>query len=209
MLAPALWWDVGDRAFDNLEQRLLHAFARNITGCRRIVALAADLVDLVDVDNAALSALHVVISILQQLNDDVLDVLTDVASFCQRRRISDREGHLEDFRKRLSEQGLAAARGTEQQNIALSQLYIVGRHPRVDALVVVVHRHTEYLFRPILPHDILVENRLDLVGSRNWVVAPMRLVFLDLFRDDVVAERNAFVADVHGRPSYELFDFLL
>src|SRR5690606_14166662 len=134
MLAPALWWDVGDRAFDDLEQRLLHAFARNITGYRRIVALAADLVDLVDVDNAALSALHVVISILQQLNDDVLDVLTDVASFCQRRRISDREGHLEDFRKRLSEQGLAAARGTLQSIIVRVQFYLDLRYSHVDSI---------------------------------------------------------------------------
>src|SRR5208282_5297294 len=40
MLAPALRRDVGDRAFQNLQQRLLHAFAGNIARDRRILVLA-------------------------------------------------------------------------------------------------------------------------------------------------------------------------
>ena len=46
---------------------------------RRVVALARDLVDLVDVDDAALRPLDVVVGVLQQVDDDVLDVLADVA----------------------------------------------------------------------------------------------------------------------------------
>ena len=52
MLAAALRRNVGDRAFQNLQQRLLHALARDIARDRRILVLAADLVDLVDVDDA-------------------------------------------------------------------------------------------------------------------------------------------------------------
>ena len=53
MLAPALRRHVGNRAFDDLEQGLLHPFAGHIAGDRRVVtALARDLVDLVDVDDA-------------------------------------------------------------------------------------------------------------------------------------------------------------
>jgi hypothetical protein len=54
MLAAALRRHVGDRAFHDLQQRLLHALARHVAGDRRVVGLAADLVDLVDVDDAAL-----------------------------------------------------------------------------------------------------------------------------------------------------------
>jgi hypothetical protein len=57
-----------------------------------VVALAADLVDLVDVDDAALRPLHVVIGVLEELHDDVLDVLTDVARLRERRGVGDGDG---------------------------------------------------------------------------------------------------------------------
>ena len=66
VLAAALGRHVGDRALDDLEQRLLHALAGDVAGDRRVVALARDLVDLVDVDDAALRPLDVVVGVLQQ-----------------------------------------------------------------------------------------------------------------------------------------------
>src|ERR1044071_1069243 len=75
MLAAALRRDGGDRTLQYLEQRLLHALARHIARDGRVVGLARDLVDLVDVDDAALRALDVVVRALQKLEDDVLDVL--------------------------------------------------------------------------------------------------------------------------------------
>ena len=77
---------------------------------RGVVALAADLVDLVDVDDAALGALDVVVGVLQQLDDDVLDVLADVTGLGERRRVRDRERHVQDPRERLREERLAACR---------------------------------------------------------------------------------------------------
>ena len=53
MLASALRRNVGDRAFEDLQQRLLHAFAGDVARDRRVLVLAADLVDFVDVDDAA------------------------------------------------------------------------------------------------------------------------------------------------------------
>src|SRR5690606_29698756 len=61
MLAATLRWHRGNRAFHDLEQRLLDAFARYVARDRRVVGLAADLVDLVDVDDAALRPLDVVV----------------------------------------------------------------------------------------------------------------------------------------------------
>jgi hypothetical protein len=97
--------------FDELQQRLLHAFARHVARDRGVVGLARDLVDLVDVDDAALRLLDVVVAVLQQLLDDVLDVLADVAGLGQRRGVGDHERHVQQARQRLREQRLARAGG--------------------------------------------------------------------------------------------------
>ncbi len=75
MLAAALGRHVGHGPLEDLEQRLLHALAGDVPGDRRVLALACDLVHLVDVDDAALALLDIVAGGLQQLEDDVLDVL--------------------------------------------------------------------------------------------------------------------------------------
>ena len=129
VLAAALGRHVGDRALDDLEQRLLHALAGDVAGDRRVVALARDLVDLVDVDDAALGPLDVVVGVLQQLEDDVLDVLADVAGLGQGGGVGDGEGHLEDARQRLREQRLARAGRAEQQDVRLLQLDVVRAPP--------------------------------------------------------------------------------
>src|SRR5205085_2665834 len=117
VLAAALGRDTRDRAFDQLQQRLLHALARDIAGDRGVVALARDLVDLVDVDDAALRLLDVVVALLQQLLDDVLDVLADVTRFGEGRRIGDDERDIQEARERLREQRLARARGPDEEDV--------------------------------------------------------------------------------------------
>ena len=84
VLAPALRRHRGDRALHDLQERLLHALARHVAGDRRVVGFARDLVDLVDIDDAALRPLDIVVGRLQQLQDDVLDILADIAGLGQR-----------------------------------------------------------------------------------------------------------------------------
>ena len=127
-----------DRALHDLQQRLLHALARDVAGDRRIVGLAADLVDLVDVDDAALRPLDVVVGGLQQLQDDVLDVLADIAGLGQRRRVGHGERHVEDAGERLREQRLAGAGRADQQDVRLRELDVVVLGGVVEPLVVVV-----------------------------------------------------------------------
>ena len=135
MLAAALRRHRGDRAFDQLEQRLLHAFARHVARDGRVVGLAGDLVDFVDVDDAGLRLLDVVVALLQQLLDDVLDVFADVARFGQRGRVGDGERHVEQARQRLGQQGLAAAGRADQQDVALGNLDVVLASPAVPPRV--------------------------------------------------------------------------
>ena len=96
MLAAALRRHVGHGAFEHLEQRLLHAFARDVASDRDVLARLADLVDFVDVQDAALGRFDVEVGGVQQLQQQVLDVFADVAGFGQRGGVADGERHVEN-----------------------------------------------------------------------------------------------------------------
>ena len=72
---PAFRRNAGDGSFQDLQQGLLHAFARHVARDRRAFALARDLVDLVDVDDPAFRLFDVVLGVLQQVHQDGLDVV--------------------------------------------------------------------------------------------------------------------------------------
>src|SRR5262245_54386850 len=173
VLAAALRRHRGNRALDQLEQRLLHALARDVARDGRVVGLARDLVDLVDVDDAGLGLLDVVVALLQELLDDVLDVLADVARLGEGRRVGDREGGIEEARKGLRQQRLAAAGRPDQEDVALRGpdlvlfvpvALIAG--PGLQALVVVVNGDREDLLGAVLPDHVFVEDLADLVRLR-------------------------------------------
>jgi hypothetical protein len=62
---------------------------------------------------------------LQQFQNDVLDVLADIAGFRHRGGIRHRERHVENSRQRLRQQGLAGAGRADQQYVRLRQLDVV------------------------------------------------------------------------------------
>src|SRR6185369_9593617 len=209
VLSPPLGRDAGRGALDDLEERLLHAFARDVARDRGVVPLARDLVDLVDVDDAALALLDVVVGVLEQREDDVLDVLADVAGFRETGRVRNGERHLQEPRERLREQRLAGARGPDQQDVRLLELDVAREQLRVDALVVVVDRDREDLLRALLPDHVLIEHLLDLGGLRHRRGGRERLLLIALLRNDVVAEVDALVADIDRRPRDQLPNLVL
>jgi hypothetical protein len=79
----------------------------------------------------------------------------------------------------------------------------------VDPLVVVVHRHREALLGAVLSDDVLVEDVIYLFRLRD-IAKPKILVdvFIKLFFDYLVAELDAFVADVDAGARDE-FTYLL
>src|SRR6266852_5634378 len=166
MLAAALRGNRGNRALHDLQQRLLHALTRNVPGDRRIVGFAADLVNLND---AALRALDVVVGRLQQLQDDIFDVLADVASFGQRGRIRHRERNVENPRQRLRQQRLARTGRTDQQDVRLRQFDVVVLGLVIEALVVIVDRDRQHLLRMALTDDVIVKDLVDFLRGRNAV----------------------------------------
>ncbi len=200
-VARAIRRDRRGLALEDLEQRLLHAFARDIARRRRRAALARDLVDLVDADDAARGLLDVAAGGAEQRLDDALDVLADVAGLGQRGRIRDRERDIELLGERLREQGLARAGRPDQQDVALLQLDVGLLAAQADALVVVVDRHRHRALGVFLADDVAIE-LFDNRARRRILRALRRL----LFREDVVAQSHALVADEHARPGDELAD---
>src|SRR5712691_4270852 len=211
VLAPALRRYRGGGALEDLQQRLLDALAGDVAGDRRVLALARDLVDLVDVDDAGLGLLDVVVRRLDQLEQDVLDVFADVAGLGQGSRVGDRERHVEQAGQRLGEQRLAGPGRAEQQDVGLGQLdALIARavFAGLDALVVVVHGHRQGLLGLVLADHVRVEELVDL--PRLGQAVPLELGGLgELFLDDLVAEVDALVAYVHARAGDELLDLLL
>src|SRR5258707_323856 len=171
MLAASLRRYRRDGAFYDLEQRLLHALARHVAVDRWVVGLAADLVDLVDIDDAALRALDIMVGRLQQLEDDVLDILANIAGFGERGRIRHREGHVEDAREGLRQQRLAGAGRADQQDVRLRELDVVVLGLVVETLVVIMDSDREHLLGVILTDHVVVENFAYPLGRRRDAVA--------------------------------------
>jgi hypothetical protein len=167
---------------------------------------------MIDVDDAGLCLLDVVVALLQELLDDVLDVLADVAGLGQGRRVGDREGDVEEPGQGLGEQRLAAPGETDEENVALRDLDVFlgarGTGTGLQPLVVVIDRDREHLLGALLTDHVLVEYLLDFVGFWELVTGPLGAV-LELLADDVVAELDALVADEDGGTRDQLTDFVL
>jgi hypothetical protein len=127
MLAAALRRDGSLGALDDLEQGLLDTLARNITRDGEVFCLARNLVDLVDVDDADLCGLDLEVGRRDELEQDVLDILTNITSLGKCRRIGYGKGNLQDAGKCLRKQSLAAASGTKKQDVALGELDLIRR----------------------------------------------------------------------------------
>src|SRR6266540_4160506 len=208
VLAPALRRHRGHRPLEDLQQRLLHALAGDVARDRRVVRLARDLVDLIDVDDPGLGLLDVEVRGLDQLQEDVLDVLADVAGLGQRRRIGDRERDVQDPRERLRKERLPAPGRPEQEDVRLLKLDVglLGAH--LHALVVVVDGDRERPLRVFLADDVIVEDGVDVLRPRQVLEVELRGGG-QLLVDDLVAEIDAFIADVDPRSSNQLFDLAL
>ena len=202
VFAPALGRYVHHRPFEYLQQRLLHALARDVARNRGVVALARDLVDLVDENDAPLGLRHVVVGDLQQPRKDALDILAHIARLGQHGGIDDREGHLEQPGDRACHERLACTGGPHEDDVRLVELDVVVLGGVKQPFVVVVDRHRHVALGVVLSDDILVEKFLDLrrleqllhlEGRRGGTPLLRGHVVLD---DDLIAVLDTFVADI-------------
>ncbi|CKT23304.1 Uncharacterised protein [Mycobacterium tuberculosis] len=200
-------------ALQDFQQGLLNALTGDVASNRRVLTLAGDLVDLVDVDDAGLGAFDVVVGGLNKFEQDVLDVLADVTGLGQRGGVGDGKRHVKHRGQRLGQVGLATTGGSEHQDVRLGQLNgltsgVTALLPGLDPLVVVVHRHGQRAFGGILPDDVALEELPDL--GRLGQLVEFHIVGVGEFLfDDLVTQVDALIADVHAGAGNELLDLFL
>src|SRR5262245_32236119 len=81
MFAASLRRHIADGSFKNFQERLLHTLTGDVACNADILCLASDFVDLVNVNDAHFGALDVVVGILKKTQNNVFNVLADVARF--------------------------------------------------------------------------------------------------------------------------------
>ena len=106
VLAPALRRNGSHRAFQNLQKGLLYTFARYITGDGNILTLLCDLIDLINIDNTKLSLADIIFSSLDQLQKDVLHILSHISCLCQCGGICNCKGYSQYTSQCLRQKGL-------------------------------------------------------------------------------------------------------
>ena len=201
MLAATLRGDAANRTLEDLEKRLLNAFARDIARDRYVVGLRRDLVYFVDVDYAALCELNVAVGVLEKVADEILDVFANIARLSEHRRVADGERNAEHLRKRPRKKRLACSRWSNKENVRFLDLYIgkilvLALLRGLEAAVVVVDGNGKHLLHFVVADDILVEKRLYRLRGRRG--RKRRNVFRALLmaRHHLVGVANAIDADV-------------
>ena len=92
-----------------------------------------------------------------------------------------------------------AARGAEHDDVGLLQFDIALAAGILYALVVVIHRDCKHLFGGLLADHVLIEHRLEFggLGQRRAV----KFIACDgVLGNDLLAQADALVTDVHARP---------
>src|SRR6202011_1544598 len=78
VFASTLRWNIAATTLQDLEERLLDTFTGNIPGDTDVIGFSPDFVDFVNINDANLGTFHVVVSILQQTQNNVLNIFTDI-----------------------------------------------------------------------------------------------------------------------------------
>ena len=125
VLTSALGRYVHYRTFEELEQALLYALTADVACDRGVVALACNLVNLIDEYDASLSSLHVIVGYLEQTGEDALDVFAHVTCLGEYRSVYDGEGYLEELGDGACQEGLTCTCATYDDDVALLDLYVV------------------------------------------------------------------------------------
>ena len=195
----------------------MDALAGDIAGDRDVLGLAADLVDLVNVDDAALGAGDVEVGGLQQAQDDVFHVLADVAGFGERGGVHDAERHVEHAGERAGEQRFSGTCRAEKHDVRLLDLHVLELVTDLglvlaEALIVIVNGDREHLFGVFLTDDVLVELGKDGGRGGNLETGFFRRGFAfgrsaaEFLFENVGANLDALVADIHTGTGDQFFN---
>ena len=196
VLAPALWRDIHHRAFKQLKQSLLNALAAHVACYGRIVALARNLVYLVDEHDAALRSLNIIVGHLKQSAQYALNILAHISGLGEHRGIYNGEGDIEQLGYGARHEGLARTGASHHNYIAFLYLYAVVVFRLLKSLVVVIHRHGQTALCVVLTDDILVEIFLYLARLRHLLKFKLSILLLLVFVEQSC--RLNYLVSLHG-----------
>jgi hypothetical protein len=117
MLSSALGWYIGDGSFEHFEQSLLNTFSGYISGDRNILAGFANLIDLVDVEDATLCGIDIEVRCVEKLQKKVFDILSNISSLRQSRCISDGKRNIEHLGQGPGHERLATPSGSNKKDV--------------------------------------------------------------------------------------------
>ena len=196
MLTTALWWNAGNSAFNNFQEGLLNPFTRYITGDGDILPFFGNLINLIYIDDTPFCPVNVEIRRLKELEQNIFNILSHITGLSQGCRISDGKGDIEALGQGLSQEGLARTSWANHQDIGLLNIHIVLTTSilEIDALVVIVDRHCQGTFCPILADDIVVENIEQLL--RFWRIRQVcQDLFCQFFSDNFLCQFDTLITD--------------
>lgn len=185
VLALAARRELDDAALEHLEERLLHALVPRVRRDGVVRAgLPGDLVELIEVDDAVLRLLDVLVRRVVKVAHGDLDVRADEARLREARGVRDGERDVEELREMREQRRLAAARRTEHDDVRLLDLRAVLVLVAVfHALIMVVNSDGQHFLRMVLVDNVLVEVLLDdmrLVLLQHLIEAVGELLLLHL-----------------------------
>ena len=209
VLATALGRNIGNGSFQNLQQGLLNTLTGDVPGDGWVFVFFGDLVDLIDVNDSLHAAVTVPSGRLQQFENDVFDIFSNIARLGQGGGVHNGKGNRKHAGQCLSQQGLARSGGSNQQHITLGQLNILmPLAAQLDPLVVIVNGNAQLLLADVLTDHVLLKEVLDLSGLGEGFLDGGSFG-TDVIRDDLVANIYAFVADKDRRTGDQFFDVIL
>ena len=186
MFTTTLRRNGGNRTFDQFQQRLLYAFAGNVTGNGRVVRLTRNLVDFIDIDDPTLCFLHVVIALLQQFLNNIFNIFTHITGFGQRGGVGHSERNVQQARQRFSQQRFTGTRRANQQDVTFAQLNPIAGVAVAQTFVMVVYRDRQHFLRLLLTDNVIVQVVANFMWRRQRTAFTVRCYFLNLFANDVV-----------------------
>ena len=195
MLPPSLWRNIRHGSFEQLQQRLLHAFSRDIPRDRRVIRFAGDFVDFVDKNDSELGPGKVVIRGLEQLDQDVFHILANVTGFGECRGIDYGERNLQDTGQGLRQQSFSGPGRPDHEYVAFVNLDVARFLRPRSSFVMIIHGDRQRLFRVFLTYDVLIEPGFQFSRRRQPLNFDLLLAG-DFFFKDLVAQLHALIADI-------------
>ena len=198
MFSPALRRNACNRSFQDFQECLLHTFAGYVPGNGHILGFFRNFINFIYINNSILRSLNIPVCCLDDLQQDILYILTHISCFCQRSGICNGKRHIQKSCQCLGKQRLTGACWPQHQDIALLQLHIQISGCS-HSFIMVVNRYRKCFFRFILSNHIIIQDCMDFLRFQKVDLISESVILIigsiQLFFYDLRTDSHTFVTD--------------